>query len=130
MKLILELILLFVFLPVMTLFPMHRGIKAALLLIGVGYVIVVCLKEKMFSKTLLTQWKTEPYWRSVIYRFLALAILTTFFTWWVDPKNLFAPPLINPLIWVGVVFLYSVFSVIPQEFLYRTFFFQPIQNQS
>ena len=50
MKLILELTLLFVFLPVMTLFPMHRGIKAALLLIGVGYIIALCLKEKMFSK--------------------------------------------------------------------------------
>ena len=73
--------------------------------------------------TLLTQWKTEPYWRTVGYRFLALAILTTFFTWCVDPNNLFVPPLKNPLLWVGVALLYSVFSVIPQEFLYRTFFF-------
>ena len=123
MKLFLELTSLFVFLPVMTLFPMHRGIKAALLLIGVGYIIALCLKEKMFSMTLLTQWKTEPYWRTVGYRFLALAILTTFFTWCVDPNNLFVPPLKNPLLWVGVLLLYSVFSVIPQEFLYRTFFF-------
>ena len=123
LKLILELTLLFVFLPVMTLFPMHRGIKAALLLIGVGYIIVLCLKEEMCSKTLLMQWKTQPYWRPVAYRFLALAISTTFFTWWVDPNSLFVPPAKNPLLWVGVVLLYSVFSVIPQEFLYRTFFF-------
>ena len=120
----LELVLLFVFLPVMTLFPMHRAIKAGLLLVGVGYIITVCIKQKMFSKTLLMQWKTETYWRPVICRFLALAIFTTLLTWFVDPKNLFAPVLKNPLLWICVVCLYSALSVIPQEFLYRTFFFE------
>ncbi|MFD2292318.1 type II CAAX prenyl endopeptidase Rce1 family protein [Mariniflexile gromovii] len=37
--------------------------------------------------------------------------------------------LINkPLLWVLLLFIYSVFSVYPQELLYRTFFFNRYKN--
>jgi membrane protease YdiL (CAAX protease family) len=43
--------------------------------------------------------------------------------YFVDKENLFIIVRKNPALWILVVLFYSVFSVYPQEFLYRTFYF-------
>jgi len=39
------------------------------------------------------------------------------------PEKLFILPIENPVIWLLIIFVYPPLSVIPQEFLYRSFFF-------
>ncbi len=39
------------------------------------------------------------------------------------PERLFYVVMNKPLLWIGICLFYSVFSVYPQEFLYRTYFF-------
>jgi membrane protease YdiL (CAAX protease family) len=44
--------------------------------------------------------------------------------WWSrGGSGLFYLPRQRPLVWLGVVVLYPLFSVYPQELMYRTFFF-------
>ncbi|MGZ0014763.1 CPBP family intramembrane glutamic endopeptidase [Yeosuana sp. AK3] len=50
--------------------------------------------------------------------------LTVVFVWFTN-KDVFFNVLINkPILWGFIVFVYSVFSVYPQEIIYRTFFFK------
>ena len=47
-----------------------------------------------------------------------------FYTILADPQALFLFPKENFKLWIIVMALYPVLSVIPQEFVYRVFFFQ------
>ena len=47
----------------------------------------------------------------------------TLATWLVFPERFLAFPLYRPSIWMIVLLLYPLLSVIPQELVYRTFFF-------
>lgn len=120
---ILELVILYGLLPCMLLVPMEEGIKALGILLGVAYVIYICVTEKLIQGRILFQWKKIPYWKPIALRFGALVILTMAFMYIVDPSNLFAIVRKRPILWITIVCFYSIFSVYPQEFLYRTFFF-------
>ncbi|WP_452229089.1 CPBP family intramembrane glutamic endopeptidase [Lacinutrix sp. MEBiC02404] len=53
-----------------------------------------------------------------------IAILTILFVWFTSKESLFSVLLDKPFLWIAILFFYSVFSVYPQELLYRTFYFQ------
>lgn len=50
--------------------------------------------------------------------------LTTAFVWLTNKELLFYVVLNKPLLWLFILFIYSFFSVYPQELLFRTFFFK------
>lgn len=54
--------------------------------------------------------------------------ITSIFVWFTDANNLFTVMLHKPKLWVLILLFYSLFSVYPQELLYRTFFFQRYEN--
>lgn len=56
-------------------------------------------------------------------RFLMNAVLLTAFTALLRPDALFHFPRHSPALWLLVMVLYPFLSVLPQEFLYRKFFF-------
>jgi uncharacterized protein len=62
--------------------------------------------------------------KSVLRRFIMMAILLTSFTIIHDFDRLFSFPLERPSMWLLVMFLYPLLSVWPQEIAYRTFFLQ------
>ena len=46
----------------------------------------------------------------------------------VDKSNLFIVVKTKPSLWIMILFIYSFFSVYPQELIYRTFFFQRYES--
>ena len=63
----------------------------------------------------------------VIKRFLVFALLLVIITWLVFPQRFLNLPTSFPRFWILLILLYPVFSVYPQELLYRTFFFHRYQ---
>ena len=57
------------------------------------------------------------------WRFLLSILLLSTLTWYLYPEKLFSFIINKPHIYLLIAFFYPLFSVLPQEFLYRTFFF-------
>ena len=91
---------------------------------GFLYIIFVLLRiEKNKFKTAPNlNWKV--FWKQTIIKLLVIALITTVFVWVTDKKTLFNVLLNKPGLWIMILFIYSLFSVYPQELIYRTFFFQ------
>ena len=64
----------------------------------------------------------------VLKRFMVFAVLLVVVTWLVFPSRIFNLPEDYPRFWLLLILLYPIFSVYPQELLYRTFFFHRYQS--
>jgi membrane protease YdiL (CAAX protease family) len=62
--------------------------------------------------------------RKILLRFIPIALALFLFAWLFIPDHLFSLPRERPLIWVMVMVLYPLLSVIPQEIIFRSFFFR------
>jgi len=76
--------------------------------------------RKVFSFTFLR--KKHLFY--VQQRFFIMLILLTLFLLLYDYSLFLDLPLDKTYIWLGIVVIYPLFSVLPQEILYRTFFFE------
>jgi len=61
-------------------------------------------------------------------RFIVCVILLTGLVLQLYPDKFLNFPLQHPLLFLGFIFLYPILSVLPQELLYRTFFFERYQT--
>ena len=64
----------------------------------------------------------------ILRRFAISAALLTATTWWLAPELLFEFPRRNPAFWLLIMLLYPLLSVIPQEIIFRSFFFSRYQK--
>jgi hypothetical protein len=69
-----------------------------------------------------SNWRT--FWKLTGIKFLGIVIVTSLFVWLTDKESLFSVLLNKPKFWALILLFYSLFSVYPQELLYRTFFFK------
>lgn len=121
---LIELFLLFIVFPATLPLDYSIWIKLILGVIGFSYVVCVLLRvEKMeLFDTFKLSWK--PFWKRILVIFPLVIGVTTLYVWLFAPRHLFYVPLEKPLLFFFILFVYSVFSVWPQEVLYRTFFFK------
>ena len=120
----LELLILFVGIPVSFALEFPVWIKMILGLLGFGYVVFVLLRieKNQFKISENLNWK--HFWKQTLLKLIGIAIVTTLYMWIFDSSNLYGVIRNKPMLWVVILFLYSLFSVYPQELIYRTFFFQ------
>ncbi len=59
-----------------------------------------------------------------VWRFLAILPFLVAITWFVIPERFFTFPMQRPGLWALVMLLYPLLSVIPQEIVLRSFFFE------
>ncbi|QKX07152.1 CPBP family intramembrane metalloprotease [Aquimarina sp. TRL1] len=119
----LELFVLFVLLPVSFLITYPFVIKAGVTLLAFGYVLWGIKKRKVFKKK--EEWRnTGFFWRDTLFKFLIIAIITTVYVYLVAPQHLFFIPLKKTGLWLIILLVYTFLSVLPQEIIYRTFFFE------
>lgn len=120
-----ELILLFI------LYPILLGINSIPLSIRLSFAPFVAIyiiylsykhRKKLFKKR--KQVKPRQFWYKVSLRWLIIAIATILYVLSMDPNLLFKAILTRPILWIEMIFIYTFLSVIPQEFLYRIFYFQ------
>ncbi|MFT7591182.1 MAG: membrane protease YdiL (CAAX protease family), partial [bacterium] len=99
------------------------GIKAGIILLATGYAIYVTVTNKLANKHALFSFPKTNHWKTVALRFLLLVCISLPFMFFFHPDDLFIVARKNLGMLIGISFFYSVFSVFPQEFLYRTFFY-------
>jgi uncharacterized protein len=54
---------------------------------------------------------------------LLLTLTAGIYLYYYEPQNLLKIPSEHPRIWILIIFIYPIFSALPQEFIYRRFFF-------
>ncbi len=119
-----ELLGLLVLCPVLLALPVPMIIKVSSVLLALLYCSFVSHGLGLFQiKSLLAGDHTKLS-RNSLTRFLLFVVLSIIVTWVYLPQQLFIVALSNPLLWLAISVFYGVFSVYPQEFVYRLFFFK------
>ena len=117
----LEFFFIFLIIP-STIFFLDSSIIIFLTLYLVSILSLVIL---YFDKTFLfTSLKKKIDWKFVIIFSFVFFFLGFFYVLLVDKNLLFIFPKTNFKLWLIVIFIYPFLSVIPQELVYRVFFFQ------
>jgi uncharacterized protein len=94
-----------------------------LLLAFVGALLVLRRDTSFDQKLLVQNAGAGPGLRAALLRDIPLLLLLGLAVWLAAPKLLFSLIKNAPGIWLLVMILYPVFSVYPQELLYRAYFF-------
>lgn len=123
-----EFFIIFILIPVSFALQFPVWIKMIASIIGFAYIIYILLKveNNKFKMRPHINWK--QFWRFTLVKLFGIGIITTLYMYIVDYQNLFVVIKTKPLMWVTILFIYSVFSVYPQELIYRTFFFQRYES--
>ncbi|WP_298517784.1 CPBP family intramembrane glutamic endopeptidase [uncultured Kordia sp.] len=118
-----EFFILFIVLPVSLVLEYSPYIKAGLVVSGFIYIIWMLLKveKQEFKIGKFLDWK--QFWRRTLVLLVTISILTIAYVYFTDASKLFIVVRTKPLLWLVILFVYSIFSVYPQELIYRTFFF-------
>ena len=116
-----EFILIFIFLPIILFFIPATKIIFATLYVVFFFSLLSLKRDNTFNFSSL---KNKPDWKFIRLYFFIFSFLGLFYTFLVDRSLFFIFPRENPKVWLLVIILYPLFSVIPQEVIYRVFFLQ------
>ncbi len=125
---LIEFFIIFIIIPIAFTIDFPVFIKASVGLIGFCYILYVLLKVEQNSFKVNQNLNWKQFWKQTLIKLILIAIITSLFVYFTDRSNLFIVVLNKPLLWLIILFVYSVFSVYPQELIYRTFFFQRYQK--
>jgi membrane protease YdiL (CAAX protease family) len=120
----LELLIIFVFIPISFVFNYAPILKFVIGLLGFTYITFVLFKVEKIKVHIEKNINWQVFWKSTIIKLLIIAFITALFVWFTDKESLFVVLLNKPKLWLLILLFYSLFSVYPQELLYRTFFFK------
>ena len=124
----LELLLIFILIPISFAFNYSSILKLIIGVLGFSYITYLLFKVEKIKLKIKKNINWKSFWISTVIKFLIIAIITMFFVWFTDKGNLFTVALNKPKLWVLILLFYSIFSVYPQELIYRTFFFKRYQS--
>lgn len=119
-----EFFIIFIGFPISFVFNFVIWIKMMMAGFGFLYIIFVLLRIEKNKFKIAPNLNWKVFWKQTIIKLLVIALITTVFVWVTDKKTLFNVLLNKPGLWIMILFIYSLFSVYPQELIYRTFFFQ------
>lgn len=116
-----ELTVLFTLLPLLYLTKIWPFHPILLLVLSLLYVLLYIEKKPL--KKLFT-FKKYSEWKSLLRRFLLVLTLTLIIVFLFIPEKLFSFLIEKPTNWTVIMLLYPLFSALPQEIIYRYFFFK------
>ena len=114
----------FIVAPIVMVLEFPIAIKLGIGLIGFIYIVFILLRveKNRFKMRKNLNWKS--FWQQVLKHLVLIAIITIAYVYVTDKTKLFNVMLDNSKLWIFILFFYSLFSVYPQELIYRTFYFQ------
>ena len=115
-----EFFLFYFFVPILLLFTKDFFILPGLLVISFGIILILKLKYPSKLKTISNG---RIHWNLLILLTICFFVFLTFYSYFVDKNSIFNFPKKKFSVWVLIIFAYPVFSVIPQEIIFRLFFF-------
>ncbi|WP_299901751.1 CPBP family intramembrane glutamic endopeptidase [uncultured Aquimarina sp.] len=119
----LELLFLFVLLPISFLFDYHILIKVGITLVGFIYILLHLRRSGLLKLKKPNKLTWKPFWKETIIKLAIIIIVTSLYVFWIAPDKLFSVLLKKPGLWLMILFIYTFLSVWPQEIIYRTFFY-------
>lgn len=121
-----EMVLLFVILPLAVFYWVHQVADMLLVIlaaIGV-YCLAILLTDTQFQRNKLWLWNNNrTHIKSAFKCFVPCAAIIASVVHVIAPERFLQWPLNDPWMWVMTLMLYPVISVIPQEIIFRTYFF-------
>jgi len=119
-----EFFVIFILVPISFALNYSPQIKLIIGFIGFLYIIYVLLKieKEKFRIAKNLNWKL--FFKQTLFKFLGIVCVTALFVWFTNKEALFNVLLNKPKLWLFILFIYSIFSVYPQELIYRTFYFK------
>ncbi len=120
---ILEGIVLFIGLPLLEFLGFNPLPKLVLLVLVALYCGYMLWRDATFGKGMFRRSDVNQISKTILLRLLIIAPGLLGLVWFLHPEQLFAFPREQPWIWMLVMVLYPIVSALPQEFIYRTFFF-------
>lgn len=125
---ILELFLLFVVTPILLTLAISTYLKLLYLGLGLLYIVWVSVKKERFVKVNIESKTLKKTLFNITIRFVFIAIGTITFLYVDDKNSLFNVMLYKTDLWLKFSLVYILFSVIPQELIYRSFFVKRYQK--
>lgn len=119
-----EFLVIFIVLPISFAIGYSAKIKVAIGILGFMYIIYVLLKVEGEQFKIAPNLNWKRFFKQTAFKFIGVASITTLFVWFTNKEALFNVLINKPKLWVFILFVYSVFSVYPQELIYRTFYFK------
>lgn len=119
---ILEFLFFYVFVPFIAIRFLDGWLKIIPLLLIALFFYLILRKDPEFDKKILFRLNRQ-HLRKSIPRIIIISILLVWFTFWIFPDLFFKYPFEDFEDYVITLFLYPVVSVIPQELVYRVYFF-------
>tara|TARA_R110002073_G_scaffold83987_2_gene200080 strand:- start:5204 stop:5830 length:627 start_codon:yes stop_codon:yes gene_type:complete len=119
-----EFFIIFIGIPVVFTFHFNAWAKLSIGIIGFIYIIVMLLRVEKLQLKIMPNLNWKPFFKELFLKFLLIAFTTFLFVFFTEKEALFNVVINKPKLWVLILFIYSLFSVYPQELMYRTFFFQ------
>lgn len=121
--LVLESVLLFIGMPLLMFWELIPVPKILMLILVAGYCGYQLWQDSEFGRGILTRKSTEDASKNVLIRTPFVIVGLFGLVWFLHPERLFAFPAERTGMWLVVIIIYPLFSALPQEFIYRTFFF-------
>jgi uncharacterized protein len=113
-----EMVFLFAGLPLVAALVERQPFRLFLLLFGTGYAIWFMRREPP------SDWRiTRPQVKGILLRFVVIAGALTALTAWLVPDFFFFLPRHKPLWLLIILVAYPLLSALPQEYVYRRFFY-------
>lgn len=121
-----EFVLLFIAFPVSLYFFRHtfgNRIIPSLMVFGLGCLTLLLLDRQFDRKKLWNAANFRAALKRTLVVFVPSALVVSVIYAIAEPERLLAFPTENPRIWIMVMLFYPIFSVYPQEIIFRTFLF-------
>jgi membrane protease YdiL (CAAX protease family) len=119
-----ELFTIFIIIPLSFTITYPLLVKLSIGLLGFLYIIYVLLKLEKNKFKINKQLNWKSFWQQTFIKLSVIIVITIAYVWITNKELLFNVILNKPKLWLIILFVYSFFSVYPQELIYRTFFFQ------
>ncbi len=119
-----EFFIIFIIVPVLFSLHFNAWVKLVVGLMGFVYIVFVLLKIEKLKFKIAPNLKWQPFLKEAFLKLLLIALITYVFVYFTNKDALFNVMITKPKLWVVILFVYSFFSVYPQELIFRTFFFK------
>ncbi len=123
-----EFFIIFIIVPVSFTLDYSIVVKLSIGVFGFLYIVYFLLRVQKHRFKISKHLDWQLFFIRTLTQLLVIALITTLYVWYADASSLYIVLRQKPLLWVSILFFYSVFSVYPQELIYRTFFFDRYQS--
>ncbi|TYP93781.1 CAAX protease self-immunity [Fodinibius salinus] len=121
--LFLEALILFMGIPMLFYWDLIPLPKILVLILAAAYCGFQLWRDPDFGFGMLVKTKPKSISKSFLIRFPLVAITLVAITAVAQPDQFLAFPSNRPFVWMVVMLLYPLLSALPQEFIFRSFFF-------